>query len=622
MGDHKVNKAEGKRARTAFIGHLLDDIKALEIMLEKGLFEKDVERIGAEQEFCLITENWRPSKSSEDILQAINDPHFTTELAQYNLEINLDPVELKGNCFSLIHQQLIDLLNKAQSAAVAKNAKVLLSGILPTVSKNELNADYMTPNPRYWALNDMIREMRGADFELHIKGIDELSIKHDSVLFEACNTSFQLHLQVAPEDFISSYNWAQTIAGPVLSICTNAPLLLGRELWSETRIALFQQSIDTRSSSFALKTKEPRVTFGSSWAEGSVAEIFKHDIARYQVILASDIKENSLEVLKSGKTPRLKALCLHNGTVYRWNRPCYGVGGEKAHLRIENRYIPSGPSTVDEMANFVFWVGLMKGRPSKYDDMKQLMDFGDVKANFIKAARTGKESVFKWMGGTYTASELALKELLPIAYDGLSKTEISREDVDHYMGIIEKRIAGITGSQWIVANYRKLKKHMRQDKALQELTKAIYQYQQDKLPIHAWPMLTAKSSSRNSEKLFVNHVMSTELFTVNEHDLADLAISIMRWKNIHHVPVEGSEGKLKGLLTWNGMKKYMGSVRSISKSVSDIMEKNIISVEPGTKLDEAIKLMKQNDIGCLPVVQNNRLVGIMTKKDIINLRSE
>lgn len=322
MGEQKVTKIGTTDERSIFIEHLIKDIKALELMLKQNLIENDTVRIGAEQEFCLVDQNWRPANNSDVILKAINDPHFTTELARYNLEINLDPVVLKGDCFKQVGTQLSTLLEKARKKAEEVDTKIILTGILPTISQTELEFDYMTPNERYWALNAMLKSLKGGDFQLNLRGVDELSITHDSVLFEACNTSFQLHLQIPPEDFISSYNWAQAISGPILAIAANSPILLGRELWSETRIALFQQSIDTRKTSYTLKNEQPRVKFGKKWETGSIAEIFKDDIAQHKVILSKEIPTDSLEALENNQIPKLQALNLHNSTIYRWNRPC------------------------------------------------------------------------------------------------------------------------------------------------------------------------------------------------------------------------------------------------------------------------------------------------------------
>jgi CBS domain-containing protein len=617
MGEHSVNKNTNKETRERFIKHLLNDIKALELMIEKDIIENDVIRIGSEQEFCLVSEDWRPAKSAEEILKAINDPHFTTELARYNLEINLDPVELKGKCFYQVEEQLTTLLNKAKVAAEQHKTKILLTGILPTIGKKEIDLDYMTPSPRYWNLNDITKKLRGSDFELKLSGVDELSLRHDSVLFEACNTSFQMHLQIPSWDFISSYNWAQAIAGPVLSVCTNSPMLFGRELWSETRIGLFKQSIDTRNSSYAIKDQQARVTLGGQWMTGTAADIFKNDVALYKVIMTNNIETDSLAELASGRIPNLKALNLHNGTIYRWNRACYGVGGGKPHLRIENRYIPAGPTVIDQMANFAFWIGLMKGRPSEYDDISNHMDFRDARDNFIKAARTGKDSALHWKDRQMFVPELVKNELLPMAYDGLKKMQIDQNDIEKLLGIIEQRVDGMTGSKWMVRNYRNLRKRIKQDDALLTLTRGIYESQKSGNPVHTWPMLDESLDIRDAAHL-VGHIMTTRLFVVNEADLAELAMSVMEWKTIHHVPVENNVGDLCGLLTWTHMNKYkQKEAKDEHLIVSDIMIKDVITVQPDTEIKKAIELMKKLEYGCMPVVQGNHLVGIITIKDVM-----
>ncbi len=618
MGEHNLQNLDNEDIRSEFIQHLINDVEALEIMLNKNMIESGIHRIGAEQEFCLVDENWRPAKNSGVILDSINDDHFTTELAQYNLEINLDPVELKGNCFQQVSEQLNLLLKKAKKEAENFNSKIVLTGILPTISKAELELDFLTPQPRYWALNNMLTSLKGTDFRLFIKGVEELSISHASVLFEACNTSFQLHLQISPRDFISSYNWAQTISGPIMAIATNSPLLIGRELWAETRIALFQQSIDIRRQSYVLKDQEPRVSFGKKWATGSIAEIFKDDIAQHKIILTKEISNNSLKDLKNGKIPKLHALNLHNGTVYRWNRPCYGTSGGKAHVRIENRYIPAGPSTVDEMANFALWVGLMIGRPSEFDNMSKIMDFRDAKSNFIKASRTGRESILIWKGKPIPATDLMLTELLPIAHEGLKKVGVNDADRLQLLGIIEDRLKGQTGSEWITKNYRILKKSIRKDNALRLITRAIYKNQKKNIPVHRWPPIK-KEGYHKQEAHLVSHIMTTELYTVQEQDLANLATHLMQWKKIHHMPVEDGSGKLTGLLTWTHTQRFLNHEVDNSKlKVADIMQKNVIVASPGTHIQEAIKTMKKHEIGCLPVVDKEDLVGIITIEDLID----
>jgi CBS domain-containing protein len=617
MGEYIANTEMRSKERATFIRNLLDDIKALDLMLECNLIESGVTRIGSEQEFCLVNDNWRPAINSNEILKLIDDPHFTTELARYNLEINLDPIEVKDNCFSQVENQLTKLINKARTVAKKLNTKVVLTGILPTISKSELESNYITPLPRYYALNDIMKEMRGSDFNLHISGVDELSLTHDSVLFEACNTSFQTHLQISPDDFIKSFNWAQAISGPLLGICTNSPLLLGRELWSETRISLFQQSIDTRTSSYALKDQQARVTYGSSWESGTVADIFKKDLSHYKVIITKPIDTNSLDELEKGIVPKLHALNLHNSTIYRWNRPCYGISDGKAHVRIENRYLPSGPSVVDEMANFALWVGIMLGRPKEYDHLPEIMDFRDAKANFFKAARTGKESVLVWMGEQISVRDLILKKLLPIAYTGLEKAKINKDDIQRLLGIIEERARGYTASQWIVKTYRKLRINLKQDDALIALTILIHNHQIKNQPVHTWPMLELLPKIHEASTQ-VRHIMSTQLFRVDQNDLADLATSVMQWNDIHHVIVENKAGKLVGLLTGTHMKRFQERHEyNDSSVVAEIMVTKVLSVDPKTPIHEAITIMKKHEIGCLPVIKDEHLVGIITIKDVI-----
>ncbi|PCE66802.1 CBS domain-containing protein [Sediminicola luteus] len=611
MGDQKLPTYIDPATRAKFVNHLLNDLQALEQLLQNDRFETGVTRIGAEQEFCLVDEKWRPSLHAVPILENLQDPHFTTELAKYNLEINLDPFELQGDCFQQVENQLRQLLAQAKTKAAEFGDRILLTGILPSIGKNELVFDYMTPNPRYWALNNIIKQLRGRDIELHIRGVDELSITHDSVLFEACNTSFQMHLQINPHEFAQSYNWAQLIAAPVLGASTNSPLLLGRELWCETRIALFRQSIDLRASSYALKDQLARVTFGEQWTTGSVVDFYRNEIARYKIILAKALENDSLEKVQKGEIPKLEALALHNGTIYRWNRPCFGMGGGIPHLRIENRYIPSGPTVLDEMANFAFWTGLMMGRPERYNDLPNLMEFRDVKSNFIKAARNGKESVISWFGKNIPIKKLILTELLPMAREGLQKCQIDPADIQRLLGVIQDRVCGQNGSQWTITNYRKLRSVLKYDNALIHLTQAMHERMETERPVHEWDPITLPENPRGASVL-VGHIMSRQLYTVSPSDIALLAFRIMEWKNIHHVPVEDAGGKLVGLLTAT----HINETTDPDALVSDIMKTHLITTKSTTPITKAMAVMAQYGIGCLPVCQGEQLVGILTQNDL------
>ncbi len=620
MGNLQVTKLSDPKDKASYIHQLIKDIKALEIMINDGLIEKSPIRIGAEQEFCLVDDEFMPKGNSLEVLKDIDDDHFTTEIGNYNLELNLDPMELKGDCFSNLHKQLNIFLDKARKISKKKDTKVLLTGILPTLTLRHVSVKNMTPIKRYFVLNDAIVESRKQEFGIHIKGVDELNFLHDSVMLEGCNTSFQMHLQINPDEFIDNYNWAQAISGPILSACTNSPLLFGKELWSETRIALFTQSVDIRANSFLLNEKQSRVSFGSNWETGTVADIFKDNVSRFRSLVTSKYLKDSVEMLEKGEIPHLLALSLHNGTVYRWNRVCYGVGNGKPHLRIENRYIPSGPTVVDEIANMVFWVGVMLGRPKKFDKTHEKMDFKDIKSNFFNAARYGMATQFIWDGELISSHNLILNELLPLAFKGLLKKGISEKDAQYYLGIIENRVKTNNGSQWMIKNYRNLLKTNKPFEASQILTSNIYKKQVKDKPVSSWSSLNHHFSVLTDSQKNVRHKMSKDTFTVDPKDSLELVLNIMQWKNIHHVPVINKKKDLVGLLTWRDIVGHLNDKEMIVSSVKSCMIKkdDIITITQDQSLNEAKELMKKHNIHGIPVVKKGKLIGIITPKDTQN----
>ncbi|TRO67394.1 CBS domain-containing protein [Christiangramia sabulilitoris] len=616
MGNLEVLVLEKKKDRAKYVHQLINDLEALEYMIRNGLIEKEPVRIGAEQEFCLVNNSFLPVNTSMGILEGLNDNHFTTEIGKFNLELNLDPLELGGDCFSRLHKDVVTFLDKAKEIAKKHQSRILLTGILPTLRLRHISEEYMTPKKRYFALNEAIKRSRQQDFRIHIKGVDELNLLNDSVMLEACNTSFQMHLQINPDEFIDKYNWAQAIAGPVLSACVNSPILFGKELWSETRIAVFNQSTDTRANSFVLNEKQARVSFGSHWETKGISDIFKDNISRFRSLLTSDFEVDSMRQLADNKIPHLKALNLHNGTVYRWNRVCYGAAGNKAHVRIECRYIPAGPSVADEIANMVFWVGLMQGQPEEFKDIANKEDFKNVRANFYKAGRTGLDSIFTWNDRQISAKDLILHELLPISRRGLKNSEISEANIDLYLGIIEKRLKSWNGAEWMVKSYRNLQHKKKPLEAVQVLTAYIYENQEKDLPVHNWQILQPELQTHFHIQRIVKHNMNTNIYTVDEKDSLELVINMMQWNNIHHMPVINSKKMLVGLLSWKDVEKFIKDTGSRHQCVKQVMKKDLITTTQDKPLEEAIELMKINEIGCLPVINKNKLIGILTRNDI------
>ncbi len=630
MGERRIEENElGGKTLRAFMGQLLRDLRALERMIDEGLIEEHVRRIGAEQEMFLVDSRLRPATVAMELLEAIDDPHFTTELGLFNLEANLDPQDFGGECLRAMEKQVETLLDRAREAASEINTEILLTGILPTLGKSDLGLGNMTPLPRYRALNRALTNLRGGTYEFFIKGLDELIVKHDSVMLEACNASFQVHFQVGAREFPHLYNIAQTVAAPVLAISCNSPLLFGRRLWRETRIALFQQAVDTRSAGHDLRDRSPRVSFGNRWVRDSVLELYQEDISRFRALVGTDGYRDPVALLDQGEIPDLKALRLHTGTVYRWNRACYGISHGKPHLRIENRVLPAGPTVLDEMANAAFWFGLIIWLADQYEDITRLMRFEDAKMNFLSAARYGIEAQFNWFEGKpVTATDLVLERLLPMAREGLESRGIVPADIDRYMGVVEQRVGARTcGSRWAMESLDSMREKGSQGEWLNALTAGMLTRQKTGRPVADWePCRLEEGGDWHRNVTRVEQCMTTDLFTVQEDESLDLVASLMEWERIRHVPVEDREGCLVGLVSYRSLLRIMARGAYAEEggrmAVSTVMHKDPISVTPDTSTLHAIELMRKQGVGCLPVVKDRRLVGMITERDFMNVASE
>lgn len=631
MGEQKVKvAAENNEVMQRFVRNLLRDVQAFEYMLENDWFEDDIVRIGAEQEMCLVdAKTFKPATINMEVLENLKQyPWVGTELAKFNLETNLDPRVFTGTCLRDMEAENRYYIDTIRAELKNWNADVILTGILPTLRKIDLEMHNLTPKPRYFALMDSINsQLIGSSYELRMTGIDELSVKHDSPLLEACNTSFQIHLQVKPKEFVTLYNIAQALAAPTMAIAANSPIVFGKRLWHESRIAMFQQSLDIRTSHDHMRERSPRVSFGTGWLEDSIMEIYKEDIARFRVLLSAEQEEDSLKIIESGLVPRLRALLVHNSTVYRWNRPCYGISDNgKPHLRIENRVLPAGPTSVDAVANAAFWLGAMMGMKDHCPDIRQNLSWEDVRDNFAKAAQFGIDTQFNWFGEKkISAPELVLNELLPIARKGLESQNVDGADIDKYLGIIEERAKlHRNGARWQLRAYTKLLKQVGRDEALTILTAAILKNQTQEMPVHTWELPEPGDlDDYRPSKLRVEEFMQTDLFTVQKEDLIELVAELMDWRRIRYMPVEDAKGNLCGLVTSRLLlRNFARRARANGEDgtmVKDIMIEDPMTVSPKTTIIEALRLMRDNKVGCLLVVQNKELVGIITEMDFLNI---
>ena len=628
MGDKKVTSEYDDAQMRAFTHGVLNDLQALDKMLANGLFEENVFRIGAEQEIFLVDSAMRPAPIVTELMEEARDGRLTTEIGRFNLEANLTPRNFSGDCLRLMEDELYEILDVVRNAAGTFDASIVLAGILPTIQLSDLTSANLTPNPRYHEIDRVVTMLHGENRVIQIKGLDELHLTLQDTFIEFCNTSFQVHLQVGAKDFVRYYNWAQAVAAPVLASAVNSPLLLNHRLWHETRLALFQHAIDTRSVVHKERNQPPRVNFGERWVDNSIIEILREDAIRFRILLTQAVEENSLDILAKGGIPGLAAWRLHNGTIWRWNRPCYGVVNGMPGLRIEARYLPAGPSVVDEMANAAFFLGLMMELPAEFGDITKFMSFDDAKNNFFNAARYGLGGQNLGLDGkSRRVGRLILEELLPRARRGLIRAGIDEGDSTRLLDIIEARVASEkTGAGWMIDSLASMDKRAKPNVRMRTLTAAMRSNQEGRKPLHEWPLanIPARSDWIDNYKT-VEQFMAVDLFTVRPEDILDLAASLMHWRHVRHVPVEDDAGHLIGIVSHRDLIELLASGKLSASPrfvVRDIMKTDLVTVTPETPTLDALDLMRGHNIGCLPVLKDGRLVGIVTAYDFLTVSAK
>ena len=363
-------------------------------------------------------------------------------------------------------------------------------GILPTLAEEDMREDTISANDRYRVLNEQIFAARGEDLRIAIDGPEQLLTHAGSITPEAACTSVQLHVQVSPDAFASYWNAAQAIAGVQVALAANSPFLFGRRLWDETRITLFEQATDTRPDELKQQGVRPRVWFGERWIT-SVFDLFEENIRYFPALLPLCEDEDPLAVLDGGGIPELAEMSLHNGTVYRWNRPVYAVVDGQPHLRVENRVLPAGPTVADVMANAAFYYGLVRALADAQRPVWTQMSFATAAENLQEGARQGLDARLYWPGlGEVPVAELVLRRLLPLAREGLSRWGVDPGSAGRLLGIIEQRcLTGRNGATWQVEATRAISERdgAGRGEALRQMTQRYIEHMHANEPVHTWP---------------------------------------------------------------------------------------------------------------------------------------
>ncbi|HZB76637.1 MAG TPA: hypothetical protein VE526_10470 [Solirubrobacteraceae bacterium] len=460
-------------------------------MLRESRFDAEKRSIGLEIELNLTDDAGDPAMANAEVLERIADPAFVTELGQFNVEINIPPRLLEGRVFDELEEQVRGSLNAAEAKAGEVGAHMMIVGILPTLGEEHLHARTLSANPRYALLNEQIFAARGEDLHISIGGTERLSAYADSIAPEAACTSVQLHQLVHPEDFAAHWNAAQAVAGIQAAIGANSPFFFGKELWRETRIALFEQATDTRPEELKAQGVRPRVWFGERWIT-SIFDLFEENVRYFPALLPLCEDEEPQEVLERGDTPQLGELKLHNGTVYRWNRPVYEVVRGRPHVRVENRVLPAGPTVIDILANAAFYYGLVRALAASERPIWSQMSFSAAEDNLHAGARDGIDARVYWPGvGDVPVNELVLRRLLPLAHEGLERYGVDPHARDRLLEIVERRcVEEVNGAAWQSRTFRRLYEDEGRDRAeaLREMTVRYRDLMHANEPVHTWPV--------------------------------------------------------------------------------------------------------------------------------------
>lgn len=461
--------------RKNFAARVHDCMDALKQVLAKPGFGEGPISLGAELEACIVDEQGDAAPINQQILKDLNDPLFQHEINKFNLEFNMSPVPAKGTPFTSMREEADEALHRALDVAGSHNAKLMLTGILPTLRSENFGEEFMTDVGRYHMLDRELYKMRGESFKINIDGKDPLKYECDNVTLEGANTSFQVHLRVEPDRFADTFNATQVITPLALALAANSPLFLGHRLWQETRVALFRQSIDYRQRDETNWRQPSRISFGYGWVRRSVYELFSEAVALYPSLFPLLGDEDPLDVIKAGKLPKLDELNLHMGTTWPWNRAVYSAA-DGGHLRIELRSLPSGPTLVDMMANAAFFIGLIIGLRENVESMLPYLPFRFAEYNFYRAAQSGMDANIIWPTPRQRQPVErpiidVIRSLLPLMDIGLGELGVDDAEIKIYKDNIENRLrARITGAGW---QLMMLEKYKNQGLNVEEACKAM-----------------------------------------------------------------------------------------------------------------------------------------------------
>ena len=464
-----------------FIRLVGEETKQLFAWAQEERMASPVLHLGQEIEFCLIDQNFLPSSINEKFLNRLASPQATHELAAFNVEFNPGKAPFAPGGLMQMRYDYVKFMQHAFTVAESLGVHLITVGILPTISPGDLGSKMMTHNNRYEALKRKFSSWQ-PDKAFNLISITEndgLQLGLSPLACEAVTTSQQVHLQLPEPGSGFFYNAAQILAGPLVALSANSPFFLGRNLWCETRVPVFEQVLGARFLSPAGKKND---IFGAHYVEHSILELFADNLENYVVALP-DIQPSDNQLANMG---------LHNGTIWRWNRPVFAYDETGPTLRLEVRVMPSGTTNNDMIANIAFLAGAIRGLVAEVigdapgSALEKMLPFADVRDNFYTCARDGLDAKIRWFGGkTLPVQQVLLDELLPLARRELNNRQLNEDEIA-YLDIVHDRTdSGINGAAYQRAFARK---HGLGSSSIRGLTGSYWRRQLQGMPVHKWTL--------------------------------------------------------------------------------------------------------------------------------------
>lgn len=459
-----------------FKAKLQAETNLLKSWFDNNDFKNPTQMTGIELEAWLVDKDMLPHATGDEFIKDLGHKQIVPEISRFNFEINSDPYEFTGKAFSHLYNELEALWNKCEKSGDKLGSNPMMMGTLATLRQSMLTLDTMSPQNRYHVMNDQILKMRkGVPLNLRMSGRDIINFTVDSVLTECAATSLQIHLSMDQDKAKRYYNAASLASPFMVAVCANSPYFFGNELWDESRIAIFEQSVEL--DCYKSRTGEfiKRVTLGEDYVNECLYELFDDNLNKFDILLPE---------VSDDDPKKMGHLKLHNGTIWRWNRPIVGENPDGTpHLRVEHRTPSAGPTLIDSVANAAFFTGLVEYFVNMETAPEYLLDFEDLRTNFYKASKQSFYCRPQWIDGKkHDMQELLLNVIYPEVKNALIRKGMDKDDISQFMdnNIYPRIKKGINGARW-----QKAYIHMH-GKKFQDLMEVYLENQKSGKSVHEW----------------------------------------------------------------------------------------------------------------------------------------